>query len=118
MDKLYGKPLYQELIDAAKRDGILNATAHHTHYGYTGNGRVQSNTGELPNPDLTLCVELIAPRDELEDFAKKHADILKDKVLVYKHMEHWDLHHQEIETSEATVEELDADVEDDKAPKK
>ena len=27
--KFFTKPLYQEIIDAAKEDGILNAVAHH-----------------------------------------------------------------------------------------
>src|SRR5262249_3654624 len=46
-NKLFGKPLYQEIIDAAKVHGILNATAHHTHYGYSNNGRIQTNMREI-----------------------------------------------------------------------
>lgn len=112
-ERLQIKPLFREIIDAAKRDGILNATAHHTHYGYSGSGKVQWDLSEIPNPDLNLCVELIAPRTQLEDFCRHHGDILKDKVIVYKHMEHWDLSHETIEVVDAAVEELDADVVDD-----
>ena len=65
---------------------------------------------DMPNLSLNLCVELIAPREELELFAQKHADILKGKVLVYKHMEHWDIHHHAIKVSDADQVELDADV--------
>jgi H+/Cl- antiporter ClcA/PII-like signaling protein len=110
----FGKPLYQEIIDAAKADGILNAVAHHTHYGYSGNGRIQSNSQELPNNNLNLCVELIAHRDQLELFCRKHGDLIKGKVIVYKHMEHWDIGpHEKLKVEEAPEEELDADVEDD-----
>ena len=109
--KLFGKALYQEIIDAAKRDGILNAVAHHTHYGYSGKGAIESGAmSEIPNLSLNLCVELIAPREELELFVRNHADILKGKVLVYKHMEHWDIHRNAIKISEADLVELDADV--------
>ena len=109
--KLFGKALYQEIIDAAKLDGILNAVAHHTHYGYSGQGMVESGTmSEVPNLSLNLCVELIAPREELELFARNHADMLKGKVLVYKHMEHWDIHRNAIKVSDADLVELDADV--------
>ena len=109
--KLFGKALYQELIDTAKRDGILNAVAHHTHYGYSGKGAVESGAmPEIPNMSLNLCVELIAPREELELFVRNHADILQGKVLVYKHMEHWDIHHHAIKISKADLVELDADV--------
>jgi PII-like signaling protein len=99
---MFGKPLYQEIIDAAKIDGILNANAHHTHYGYSNNGKVQSNMSELPNPALTLCVELIGERAELETFCRKHGDLLKGKVIVYKHMEHWDIGpHDSLQTTDA-----------------
>lgn len=88
---MFGKPLYQEIIDAAKADGLLNAAAHHTHYGYSGNGKIQANHQELRNERLNLCVELIAHRDELELFCRKHGELLKGKVVVYKHMEYWDV---------------------------
>ena len=114
MKGLFSKPLYQEIIDAAKADGILNAVAHHTHYGYSGNGKIQSNNQELPNSNLNLCVELIAHRDQLELFCRKHGDLIKGKVIVYKHMEHWDIGlHETLKVNEAPQEELDADVEDD-----
>jgi len=87
----FGKPLYQEIIDAAKAAGILNAVAHHTHYGYSGIGKVQANNHELPNSDINLCVELIAHRDELELFCRQHGDLIRGKVIVYKHMESWDI---------------------------
>lgn len=114
---LFSKPLYQQIIDAAKTDGILNAVAHHTHYGYSGSGKVQANNQELPNGSLNLCVELIADRDHLELFCRKHGELLRGKVIVYKHMEHWDIEDHgrrtDLRTTDAPVEELDADVEDD-----
>ena len=85
----FGKPLYQEIIDAAKRDGLLNALAHHTHYGFSGKSKVQADMSDIPNSALTMCVELIAHRDELETFCRKHGDLLQDKVIVYKHLERW-----------------------------
>jgi PII-like signaling protein len=122
MKGFFGKPLYQEIIDAAKADGILNAVAHHTHYGYSGNGKIQSNDQELPNSALNLCVELIAQREHLEVFCRKHGELLKGRVIVYKHMEHWDIdeHGQntDLKISDAPVEELDADVVDDVPGKK
>ena len=44
------------------------------------------------NQNLNLCVELIDQRDKLETFCRKHGDLLQGRVIVYKHMEHWDLH--------------------------
>ncbi|MCA1986115.1 MAG: DUF190 domain-containing protein, partial [Desulfovibrio sp.] len=81
---LFSRPLYQELIDAARADGILNAVAHHTRYGYSGNGVIQSDASEVPNERLNLCVELIAHRDQLERFCRMHGELLQGKVIVYK----------------------------------
>lgn len=86
-----GRPLYRELVIQAKAAGIMNATAHHTHFGYSNRGKLEDEGYEISNPDLTMCVELIAPRAELEDFCRTHGDMLKRKVIVYKHIEHWDL---------------------------
>jgi hypothetical protein len=74
---------------------------------------VQADIGEMPNPHLNLCIELIAPRKQLEAFCAHHGDLLKDKIIVYKHMEHWQLAHDHLEIVEAEIAELDADVIDD-----
>lgn len=112
LKKMFSKPLYQEIITAAKKDGLLNAAAHHTHYGYSSNGKIQSHHSDMPNESVNLCVELIAQRDQLERFCRKHGDLLREKVIVYKHMEHWEIGPQEILKSvDVPLEELDVDVE-------
>lgn len=83
------KPLYRQLVATAKADGILNAVAHHTHYGYSNHGEVRQEGAEIANPHLTMCVELIGQRNELERFCRNHGDLLASKVVVYKPLEHW-----------------------------
>ena len=83
------RPLYQELIQQAKRAGLINAVAHHTHYGFSNGGGVQQFETEGMNPELTMCVELIGPRTTLEDFCRGQGALLAGKVIVYKHLEHW-----------------------------
>ncbi|MBO9177011.1 DUF190 domain-containing protein [Rhizobium sp. 16-488-2a] len=95
------KPLYRELVLQAKAAGIMNAVAHHTHFGYSNSGKLQDEAFEIPNPDLTMCVELIAARDKLEDFCRTHGAFLKSKMIVYKHLEHWDVLGHEIAAEEA-----------------
>lgn len=113
---LFGRPLYRELIDLAKADGILNATSHVTHHGYSNNGRVHSEGAEVPNANLTVFVELIDHRDRLEEFCRHHADQLKDRVIVYKHMEHWELHDQHLDVSDVTEDELEQDGPESQEP--
>ncbi len=94
-------PLYKEIIMAAKQDGLLNATAHHTHYGFCGNGQLQADALEIANPRLNMCVELIGQRTQLEQFCRKHGALLHDKVVIYKHMEHWQIHAHSLRADEA-----------------
>jgi PII-like signaling protein len=110
MKSLFLKPLYQEIIDAAQQEGILNAVAHHTHYGYSGKGKTQRNNTEIPNPSLNLCVELIGNRDQLETFCRKHGELLKNKIVVYKHMEHWEIGEHKFHVVDADEKDLDADL--------
>ncbi len=86
-----GRPLYKELVLQAKQAGLINATAHHTHFGFSNHGPVQELTPEIGNPELTMCVELIGPRDTLETFCAEHGALLNGKVIVYKHLEHWQI---------------------------
>lgn len=100
-------PLYTELIQLARQEGLLHATAHHSHYGYSSGGEIQANIQELPNPRLTMCVELIGPRAQLEQFCRKHGALLQNKVVVYKHMEHWDIEGHQLQTSDLKEEDYD-----------
>lgn len=95
------RPLYRELVMQAKVHGIMNAIAHHTHFGYSNHGKVQDDGFEIPNPELTMCVELISERPTLEDFCKTHSDLLKHKVIIYKHIEHWDVSGRGVVADEA-----------------
>jgi len=85
------KPLYRELVLQAKAAGIMNAVAHNTHFGYSSHGKVQDEGLEIPNPELTMWVELIGARDQLEAFCRTHGTLLQRKVMVYKHLERWDV---------------------------
>ncbi|TZG34092.1 DUF190 domain-containing protein [Agrobacterium sp. B1(2019)] len=99
-----GKPLYRELVMQAKAAGIMNAVAHHTHFGYSNSGKLQDEGFEIPNPDLTMCVELIADREQLVEFCRTHGSLLKNKVIIYKHIEHWDVLDHALTTEDALAD--------------
>ncbi len=107
---LASRPLYRELVDAAKKDGIMNAHAHHTHYGYSNHGKVRAHDAETGNPELTMCVELIGDKSQLEHFCRTHGELLQNKTIIYKHIEHWDIHGHDLEEHDATPKELRSDA--------
>lgn len=83
------KPLYRELVRTAKEDGIINAVAQNTHYGFSNRGAIRESVSEVTDPDLTICVELVGERTQLDMFCRRHGDQLAAKVIVYKQIEHW-----------------------------
>lgn len=86
-----GKPLHRELIRLAKADGLTNAIAHHTTFGFSNQGPIADDGYELANPHLTLCVELVGTKEALEAFCRRHGTLLEDRVIVYKSVEQWRL---------------------------
>lgn len=105
---LTSRPLYRELVLAAKDDGIVNAVAQHAHYGYSNHDKVQAQNQESPNPELSMYVELMGSRDQLENYCRRHGDLLQNKVIIYKHLEHWEIHGSKLKESEATPAEINA----------
>lgn len=105
-DKLNAKPIYREIIKAAKKDGIRNAAAFTTHFGFTNGGKVQAEGSEMPNPNLTLCVELIDRKDALEAFCRRHGELLRGKTIVYKHVEHWEIRAGELVEKDSSPDEV------------
>jgi PII-like signaling protein len=88
--KIFPKSAYMHIITEAKKDGIINASAHSTHVGYRGNGEIQAFSVEGSNSKLTMCVELIDQKEKLQQFFLRHKDLLRSKVVIYKEVEFWD----------------------------
>jgi H+/Cl- antiporter ClcA/PII-like signaling protein len=104
-DRLYAKPIYREIIKAAKHDGLRNAAVFTTHFGFTNGGKNQAEGVETANPHLTLCVELIDSKECLVAFCRKYGDLLKGKTIVYKRVEHWDVRDTELVEGDASPDE-------------
>lgn len=94
------RSLAQHIIDLAKRDGILNATSHSTHYGFTGRGDIETIHPDHANGRLAMFVELVGARELLEKFVCTHEELLKNKVIVYKHLEQWTVKNHATEARE------------------
>lgn len=88
---LFARPVYQEIIHAAKRAGVMNAIAHRMHFGYSGHGNIEHDGHEIPNEYLTLCVELVGPRTQLESFCLNNSDLLRHRVAIFERLERWEV---------------------------
>ncbi|UDL96738.1 DUF190 domain-containing protein [Lichenihabitans sp. PAMC28606] len=101
--------LYKELVNQAKQAGLVNAVAHHTHYGFSNGGAVQNRDVEGMNPDLTICVELIGHKADLDAFCRTHGALLDKKVIVYKHLERWQVGKKLTETEISDLAALESE---------
>ena len=89
--KIFPKSAYMHIITEAKKDGIINASAHSTHVGYRSDGEIQAFNVEGDNSKLAMCVELIDQKEKLQRFFLRHKDLLRSKVVIYKEVEFWDV---------------------------
>ncbi|OIP81498.1 MAG: hypothetical protein AUK44_09830 [Porphyromonadaceae bacterium CG2_30_38_12] len=89
--KMFPTSLYRNIINIAKEDGIMNASAFNAHISFSGDSKIKQFSYESDNSGLTVCVELIDTREKLQHFFIKHSVLLKDKVVIYKEVEYWDV---------------------------
>ena len=89
--RLQSRQLYRELVKLAKEDHLINASVYQTHHGYSLHGKISSHHVELANEDLCMCVELIDEKPKLEAFCIRHAELLRDKMIVFKPVEFWQI---------------------------
>lgn len=89
--KLFPKSMYGNLIKMAKEDGIINASVFHAHMSFSKDQRIKQYSFESDNSGLTVCVELIDTKEKLQQFFIKHSESLRDKVVIYKEVEYWDV---------------------------
>ncbi len=106
LGRLGAKPVYREIIAAAKKDGLHSAVAFTSHHGFSNGGRVDSTGAEGGDSHMTLCVELIDHKDALEEFCRRHGALLGGHPIVYKHVEHWTMKDTALEESDASPDEV------------
>lgn len=88
--RIFPKTIARHIIAEAKKDGLMNASAYQTHFGYSNGGQIKQYSAESDNAEVVLCVELIDTRERLENFFKKHKKLLQHKVAIYKEVEFWE----------------------------
>jgi PII-like signaling protein len=89
--RIFPKSAYLHIISEAKKDGIIKASAYSTHTSYSNGDDIQSFTPEGDNSKIAMCVSLVDKKEKLQLFFYKHKDLLRNKVVIYKEVEFWDV---------------------------
>ena len=81
--RLFEKPLATHLVHAALRADIQHAAVTLGHIGFAKDAtRVSADTNEIAMATLPVCVELLAPKRQLEQFVREQAKHLQSTTLV------------------------------------
>ena len=89
--KMFPTSLYRNILNMAKEDGNINASVFNAHMSFSGDNKIRQFSYESDNSGLTVCVELIDTKEKLQQFFMKHSESLKDKVVIFKEVEYWDV---------------------------
>jgi H+/Cl- antiporter ClcA/PII-like signaling protein len=88
--RLFARPLYQDIVDQAREHGLWGAFAKGMHYGFTykspRNATFHPDTGWT---NTHIYVELIGPRADLVAFVQQIAPLVEKRVMTFSEVEHW-----------------------------
>ena len=92
-DKRGGRPLYEAIVEAARKRGLAGATVLRGFIGYGANSRIHTSKILRLSEDLPIVVEIVDEEEKLEDFIPELdgmvdeglVTIEKVRVIAYRH---------------------------------
>jgi PII-like signaling protein len=92
-DKHGGKPLYELLVELARKRGLAGATAIRGFLGYGANSRVHTSRILRISEDMPVVVEIVDTREKLEAFLPELDGLVSEglvtmeevSVIFYRH---------------------------------
>jgi len=92
-DKSGGKPLYEIIVEEARRRGMAGATVLRGFLGFGANSRIHTAKVLRLSEDLPVVVEIVDTEDKIKDFLPELDGMMgeglvtleKVRVIVYRH---------------------------------
>ena len=82
MQRTFGRPLYQELIDQARDMGLMSATARAAYYGFTRHGEVATTFHpETGFEDVNIYVNSLGAEGSEHCSSPKRRALVADRVV-------------------------------------
>ncbi len=76
-EKVDGKPLYQQLVEKARTNGLAGATVWRGMMGYGANSCIHTSKILRLSQDLPVIVEIVDAREKLETFLAEIDSMIK-----------------------------------------
>jgi len=92
-DKFDGRPLYEVIVEAARKRGMAGATVSRGFLGFGANSRIHTSKVLRLSEDLPVIVEIIDAEDKIDAFLPELdkmvgeglVTIEKVRIIVYRH---------------------------------
>jgi PII-like signaling protein len=92
-DKIDGRPLYEVIVETARKRGMAGATVLRGFLGYGANSRIHTTKVLRLSEDLPVVVEIVDRADKIEAFLPQLDEMIgeglvtveKVRVIAYRH---------------------------------
>lgn len=86
-DHWHHKPLYQELVQAARRQGLAGATVLRGIEGFGASSRIHTSRILSLSEDLPLVIEIVDTADKVEAFLASVDQLLTEGLVTMERVE-------------------------------
>lgn len=92
-DRRGGRPLFEVIVEEARRQGLAGATVLRGVSGFGANSRIKTSKILMLSEDLPLVVEIVDARDRIESFLPYVDEVMGEglvtmepaEVIFYRH---------------------------------
>ena len=92
-DKAHGRPLYDVIVEEARKQGLAGATALRGFIGFGANSRIHTTKVLRLSEDLPIVIEIVDAKEKIEDFLPALDNLIgeglitleKVRVIAYRH---------------------------------
>jgi PII-like signaling protein len=86
-DHWHHKPLYQEVVQAARRQGLAGATVLRGIEGFGASSRIHTSRILSLSEDLPLVIEIVDTADKVEGFLAAVDELLTEGLVTMERVE-------------------------------
>lgn len=92
-DKFDGRPLYEVIVEAARKRGMAGATVSRGFLGFGANSRIHTSKVLRLSEDLPVIVEIVDAEDKIDAFLQELDKMVGEgvvtiervRIIVYRH---------------------------------
>lgn len=86
-DRYQGRPLYEALVQKARRDGLAGATVIRGVMGYGAHSRLHTAKILRLSEDLPIIIEIVDSQDKIQKFVREIDGMFKEGLITIEKAE-------------------------------